>query len=119
MEGDLLRSAARHRYTGARPKTQPESKSGTGPPSVLSGKRGHGIEVTYALEATLTNVLDLTRLDVVERLETSKNEITEPWRFRPDGTIAPTHILGAAGVKSKRFSAIRYPRRGQSEGVAI
>jgi RES domain-containing protein len=82
-------------------------------------QEGHGIEVAYALEATLTNVLDLTSLDVADRLETSRDEIIEAWRFRPDDRTPPTHILGAAVVKSKRFSAIRYPSATNPRGRCI
>jgi hypothetical protein len=82
-------------------------------------QEGHGIEVAYALEATLKNVLDLTSLDVAERLETSRDEIIEAWRFRPDDRTPPTHILGAAVVKSKRFSAIRYPSATNPRGRCI
>jgi RES domain-containing protein len=82
-------------------------------------KKQHGIEVAYALGATLRAVPDLTNSAVVDRLETSRNEIIEPWRYRPDGTTPPTHVLGVAVVGSKRFSAIRYPSAANPRGRCI
>ena len=82
-------------------------------------RRKAGIEVTYSLEATLSAVLDLTDRDVVGKLETSRSEIIEPWRFRTDGKVPPTHVLGSAVAASKRFSAIRYPSVANPRGRCI
>ena len=77
------------------------------------------IEVNYALEAKLSAVLDLTDPDVTDKLEISKNEIVSAWRFRADSKTPPTHILGTEVVRSKRFSAIRYPSAANPRGKCI
>ena len=77
------------------------------------------IEVNYALDATLSAVLDLTEPDVADRLETSRSEIVAAWRFRPDGKTPPTHVLGTEVVRSKRFSSIRYPSAAYPRGKCI
>jgi RES domain-containing protein len=77
------------------------------------------IEVNYALEARLVAVLDLTGSDVTDKLETSRSEIVSAWRFRVDGKTPPTHILGTDVVRSKRFSAIRYPSAANPRGKCI
>jgi len=82
-------------------------------------RKSRGIEVAYSLNATLSGVLDLTDSSVVQKLNTSRSELVEPWRYRPDGKTPPTHILGTAVVESKRFSAIRYPSAANPRGRCI
>ena len=77
------------------------------------------IEVNYALHGKLLDALDLADADVAEKLETSRSEIVSAWRFRADGKTPPTHILGTEVVRSKRFSAIRYPSAANPRGKCI
>jgi RES domain-containing protein len=77
------------------------------------------IEVDYALHGKLLGALDLTDADVGQKLETSRTEIVSAWRFRADGKTPPTHILGTDVVRSKRFSAIRYPSAVNPRGKCI
>ena len=76
------------------------------------------IEVNYALHGKLLDALDLTDADVAEKLETSRSEIV-PLSVRADGKTSPTHILGTEVVRSKRFSAIRYPSAANPRGKCI
>jgi RES domain-containing protein len=57
-------------------------------------RKSRGIEVAYSLNATLSRVLDLTDSPVVQKLDTSRSELVEPWRYRPDGKTPPTHTSG-------------------------
>lgn len=77
------------------------------------------IEVTYALDARLSAMLDLTDPRVTDRLRTSRTEIVAAWRFRADGKTPPTHILGTAVNRSRRFSSIRYPSAANPRGKCI
>lgn len=74
----------------------------------LAPVAGTGALVLFTVEARLTRVLDVTRPDVQEELGTSPEELQAPWRYRRAGGVPPTHALGRAVARSRRFDAIRF-----------
>jgi hypothetical protein len=66
-------------------------------------RNGKPIEVNYALDVELSAMLDLTDPEVTSKLTTTRIEIVAPWRFRADGKMPPTHILG---VQAQRIHGV-------------
>jgi RES domain-containing protein len=71
------------------------------------------------VDVELSAMLDLTDPEVTSKLTTTRIEIVAPWRFRADGKMPPTHILGIEVVRSKRFSSIRYPSAANPRGKCV
>jgi len=76
--------------------------------------------VHLPVRGTLERVLDLTRHDLLETLETSAEELGQEWRllnFR--GIEAPSQRLGHAAHLSRRVEAISYHSLVLPAGVCL
>lgn len=70
----------------------------------------------YAIEVSLTRVLDLSNPDIQQALGTSVKELTGPWRPQMiRGIFCPTHVIASAVFANGSIQAMRYPSARDSQ----
>jgi len=94
----------------------------------LPGREGHSVLMepwtVFAVDGILTDVLDLTDLDIQQKLGTNLQELTGDWKslqslyLQGKSTLPPTQILGQAAYDSGSIVGLKYPAAKNPSGTA-